>query len=247
MLEQGLVKVESCHEKPLSNLDQLSSSRGVRSAFGEFETRQTLGAYGIKNVPGGLATTVDAALGIANKVGYPVVIKIVAESILHKSDAGGIRLNLQNEKELRLAYKELFNNITQNYPTAEISGFMIEKMADKGLEVIVGMKRDVTFGPVIMFGLGGTMVELVKDIALKVAPLSEKDLEDLFDQTIAGKLMKGFRGSKPADIQAVKHVIRRLSCLALQHTEVQEIEINPLVVYPKGEDAIALDSRMILS
>jgi acetyl coenzyme A synthetase (ADP forming)-like protein len=246
-LENSAGESDLCGDKPESILDTLSIEPGARIALGEYETRQLLEAYGIENIPGGLAKTEEEAVSIANQVGYPVVIKIVAEGILHKTDAGGISLNLQDKETLRVAYNELHDHITKNNPTVSIIGAMVEKMAVKGIEVIVGMRRDATFGPMIMFGMGGTMVELVKDVALKVAPLTDRDIDDLIDQTMAGKLLRGFRGVKPADISSVEQAIRKLSCLAFQHPEVQEIEINPLVVYPEGEGAIALDSRTILS
>ena len=119
-------------------------------------------------------------------------------------------------------------------------------MAAKGQEVIVGMRRDATFGPMIMFGMGGTMVELLKDINFKIAPLSHDDIQDMIDSTIAGRLLKGFRGSKPGDKNAVVDVIARLSQLAIDNPQIDEIEINPLIVYPDGEGVVALDSRAIL-
>jgi len=123
---------------------------------------------------------------------------------------------------------------------------MVEKMAPKGLEVIVGMRRDSTFGPMMMFGMGGTLVEQVKDIAFRVAPLSRGDIAEMIDATIAGKLLGGVRGSARADIEAVEGVITALSQLALDFPEIEEIEINPLVVYPHGQGALALDSRALL-
>jgi acyl-CoA synthetase (NDP forming) len=140
----------------------------------------------------------------------------------------------------------MMSRIAKNEPQAHIRGVMVEKMAAKGLEVIVGMRRDPTFGPLMMFGLGGTMVELLKDISFKVAPLTDEDIEEMIDRTLAGKLLKGYRGSAKADIQAVKDVIARLSQLSLENTEIAEIEINPLIVYPEGQGAISLDSRAIL-
>lgn len=237
----------ACPVKPRTLLDDLQLSKGQRLAFGEFETREVLEAYAIANVPGGMAKSNGEALKIADEVGYPVVIKIVAESILHKSDAGGIRLNIQNAEKLRIDYDELISHIEMNNPGVKINGVMVEKMAEKGQEVIVGMRRDATFGPMILFGMGGTLVELVKDVNLKAAPLSEADVDDLINQTMAGKLLKGFRGSLPADIEAVKDVIRKLSCLSLQNPSIQEIEINPLIVYQAGKGVVSLDSRMILS
>jgi len=219
---------------------------GDRKAIGEYESRIMLEAYDIPHVPGDLAKTAKEAVKIADKCGYPVVIKIVAEGLLHKSDAGGIKLNIQNEEELRVAFTGLIDHISNVAPDAKIEGAMVERMAAKGQEVIVGMRRDSTFGPMIMFGMGGTMVELLKDINFKIAPLSRQDIFDMINSTIAGRLMKGFRGSKPADVEAVVDVIMRLSQLSLDNPEIEEIEINPLIVYPEGEGVVALDSRAIL-
>jgi acetyltransferase len=215
-------------------------------ALGEFETRQLLEAYGIANVPGGLAKYEAEAIRIAEQIGYPVVIKISAEGLLHKSEAGGIRLNLRNAEDLRIAYNEMISHISQNYPEARVLGVMVEKMAPKGQEVIVGMRRDATFGPMLMFGMGGVLVEQVKDICFKVAPLSEEDIDDMLASTIAGKLLEGYRGAAKGDIPAVKDVIARLSQLALDFPEIAEVEINPLIVYPEGEGTLALDSRAII-
>lgn len=219
---------------------------GERKAVGEYESRIMLEAYDIPNVPGDLATNADEAVEIAKICGYPVVLKIVAEGLLHKSDAGGIKLNIKSDEELRVAFDNLIAHIAKVEPSAEIKGAMVEKMAPKGQEVIVGMRRDATFGPMMMFGMGGTMVELLKDICFKIAPLSKEDILAMIQATIAGRLMKGFRGSKTADMDAVVDVIARLSQLAIDHPEIEEIEINPLIVYPEGEGVMAIDSRAIL-
>ena len=219
---------------------------GERRVIGEYESRLLLGAYGIPNVPGGLARTAEEALAIAEAIGFPIVLKIVAEGLIHKSDAGGIVLNLNNADELRVAYNDLIERIKKNEPSAQIVGAMVEKMAAKGVEVIVGMRRDATFGPLMMFGMGGTMVELVKDIQFRVAPLSQDDIKSMVAETMAGKLLKGFRGAPVGDFDALYKAIAQLSHLALEHAEIQEIEINPLIVYPEGKGIMAIDSRMIL-
>lgn len=219
---------------------------GDRRVIGEYESRLLLDAYNIPNVPGGLARTAEEAEGIADLIGYPVVLKIVAEGLIHKSDAGGIVLNLQNAQELRVAYSELIDRINKNEPSAQIIGAMVEKMAAKGVEVIVGMRRDVTFGPLMMFGMGGTMVELIKDIQFRAAPLSQDDIKSMVAETMAGKLLNGFRGAPTGDFHSLYKVIAQLSHLAMAHPEIQEIEINPLIVYPEGEGVLAIDSRMIL-
>lgn len=223
----------------------LALANGAR-AVGEYETRIMLEAYDIRNVPGDLAMDVDEALMIADKSGYPVVMKIVSEDILHKSDSGGIALNILNPEQSRVEYDAMLARIAQNEPNARIRGVMVEQMAPKGLEVIVGMRRDPTFGPLMMFGLGGTMVELLKDISFKVAPLTSEDIDEMIENTLAGKLLKGYRGSAKADIKAVKEAIARLSQLSLDNPAISEIEINPLIVYPEGQGAISLDSRAIM-
>ena len=216
-------------------------------AVGEYETRIMLEAYGIASVPGDLAGGVEEAVEIAEKAGYPVVLKIVSEDILHKSDSGGIALISNNSDALRVEYSKLMERIAKNEPNARIRGVMVEQMAPKGIEVIVGMRRDPTFGPMMMFGLGGTMVELLKDISFKVAPLTSEDIDEMIEDTLAGKLLKGYRGSPKADIEAVKQVIASLSQLSMDTPAISEIEINPLIVYPEGQGAISLDSRAILA
>ncbi len=217
-----------------------------KTALGEFETRDMLEAYGITNVPGGLATNAKEAAAIAERVGFPVALKIVAEGVLHKSDAGGIMLNLANAESVRQGFEQLHSHIQSQFPQVTITGAMVEKMAPKGVEVIVGMRRDPTFGPMMMFGMGGTLVEQLKDISFRVAPLSNEDIDEMINATIAGKLLKGLRGSARADIEAVQSAITALSQLALDFPEIEEIEINPLVVYADGEGALALDSRTVL-
>ena len=223
----------------------LALANGAR-AVGEYGTRIMLEAYGIQNVPGDLAMDVDEALMIAEKSGYPVVMKIVSEDILHKSDSGGIALDILNPEQLRVEYDAMLARIAQIEPSARIRGVMVEQMAPKGLEVIIGMRRDPTFGPLMMFGLGGTMVELLKDISFKVAPLTSEDIDEMIENTLAGKLLKGYRSSAKADIKAVKETVARLSQLSLDNPAISEIEINPLIVYPEGLGAISLDSRAIM-
>lgn len=230
-----------------AKIDEARLAIGERKIIGEYESRLLLNAYDIPNIQGGLAKTADQALQIAEEIEYPVVLKIVAEGLIHKSDAGGIILNLRNSEELRVAYDKLIERINTKEPSAEIIGAMVENMAKKGVEVIVGMRRDATFGPLMMFGMGGTMVELVKDIQFRVAPLSKDDIQSMVSETVAGKLLNGYRGAPIADFDSLYSVIAQLSHLAAEHPEIQEIEINPLIVYPKGEGVVAIDSRMILA
>src|SRR3990172_8534214 len=217
-----------------------------KPALGEVLTRPLLSAYGMPVVAGGMTKSADEAVETALRVGYPVVMKIVSPDILHKSDVGGIRLNLADDAAVRTNYVSLIQDIAAKMPQAELEGVLIEAMAPRGQEVIVGMRRDPNFGPLMMFGLGGIYVELFGDVSFRVAPLTREDAADMVRNTRAGRLLTGFRGMPKADVEAVVDTIFRLSQLALDFPEVAEIEINPLLVLPKGKGALALDGRVIL-
>ena len=225
--------------------NQIFSQARQTGVMGEALTRPLLEAYGIPVVQGHLAENEDEAVRIAEQIGFPVVMKINSPDILHKSDQGGILLNIYNSSLLRVAYHDMVSSIRKNLPEARLEGVLIEAMAPKGQEVIVGMKRDPGFGAMMMFGLGGIFVELFKDVAFRVSPLTEQDALDMINNTRAGKLLTGYRGEKSVDIGAVVDTILRLSQLSMDYPEIEEIEINPLRVFEKG--CLALDGRVILS
>jgi acetyltransferase len=214
--------------------------------LGEAETRPLLAAYGLDLIPGRTAENAEQAVAIADEMGYPVAVKVISPQVLHKSDLGGIALGLESGKAVEDALENMQRNIIGAVPDAEIKGYLVEKMAPKGLEVIVGMRRDPTFGPLMMFGLGGIYVELFKDVGFGVAPLSYSQSQDMIEKTKAGRLLKGFRGSPVYDLDAVIDAIGRLSQIALDFPEISEMEINPLLVLPEGEGAKVLDARIIL-
>jgi acetate---CoA ligase (ADP-forming) len=216
-------------------------------AFGEAETRPIMADYGFNLVPGSLVEDADAGVTAAEALGYPVVLKIVSPQILHKSDLGGIALNLGSAEELRIAIDSMLAHIRSAAPEAEIKGYLVQKMAPKGMEVIVGMRRDPSFGPLMMFGLGGVYVELFKDVGFGVAPMTVDQARTMIATTKAGQLLQGYRGGLIYDIEAVVDVIGRLSQLALDHPSIAEVEVNPLLVLPEGQGAMVLDARMILS
>ena len=218
----------------------LLAARG-KTSLGEAETRPLLAAYGIPQVEGGFAASADEAAGMAERIGYPVVMKIVSPQLLHKSDVGGIRLNLADGAAVRRAYNAMMAEIGAARPDAQLEGVMIERMAPRGQEVIIGMRRDPGFGPLMMFGLGGIYVELFKDVAFRVAPLTAADALQMITETRAGRLLTGFRGQPEADLDAVVDVLLRLEPIALEHPEVEEAEVNPLLVFPTGQGALALD------
>ena len=238
--------------RPLSGIDKAAAERILHApqtgkVLGEAQTRPLLEAYGIPLVKGGEAHTPQEAARLASSIGYPVAMKIISPQLLHKSDVGGIVLNLKSEAEVAAAYEQLFSSIHAKLPQAELQGVLIEQMAPRGQEVIVGLRRDPGFGPVVMFGLGGIYVELFKDVAFRVAPVSAEEALEMIHETRAGKLLTGFRGATPADLDAVVSCIQRLGQLALDFPEIEEAEVNPLLVFPQGQGALALDGRVIRS
>ncbi len=237
---------------PLPGVDRAAVSQILaaskdKKVYGEAETRPLLEAYGMPMIKGGFASNPVAAASLADEIGFPVVMKIVSPQILHKSDVGGILLNLKDESEVMTAYERMFIEIGKKLPNAKLEGVMIEQMAGRGQEVIVGMRRDAGFGPVIMFGLGGVYVELFKDVAFRIAPLNDQEALEMIKETQAGKLLTGFRGQPAADLAAVVSCIRRLGQLSLDFPEIEEAEVNPLLVFPDGRGALVLDGRIILS
>ena len=217
-----------------------------RKALGEAETRPVLKAYGLNLIPGAVAGDADEAASIAEEIGFPVAAKVVSPQILHKSDLGGIALNLTDAASIKDAVNAMQDRIGAAAPEAVIEGYLVEKMAPKGLELIIGMRRDPTFGPLMMFGLGGVVVELFKDVGFGIAPLSPQQAREMIESTRAGKLLQGFRGGPVYDLDAVVDVIGRLSQLALDHPSIAEVEVNPLLVLPEGQGALVLDARMII-
>jgi acetyltransferase len=221
------------------------NSKGKKH-WGESNTRKVLEAYEFPLVSGGLAATPEEALKLAEEMGFPVVMKAASDDILHKSDAGVIKVGIKDSDELLTAYKSIMNNAKSYDPNARIEGMLIEKFSQKGEEVIIGIKRDPGFGPLVMFGMGGIYVELFKDVAFRVAPLTHEDAESMVKETKAFTLLNGWRGGSVYDLDAIYDAIIRLSRLAEDFPQIEEIEINPLRIFPKGQGAVALDCRMIL-
>ncbi len=203
---------------------------------------QLLTEYGIPTLPLKLARTVAEAVTIANEMGYPVVMKIASPDILHKSDVGGVILDIQDASSLSSAYAQMMTRVKAAAPHAVIEGVHLQKQIPVGQEVIAGMVRDPQFGALMMFGSGGVEVEGLKDVAFALAPLNQAEAEEMIRKTWAGKKLKGFRNIPPADEQAVIEVLVKLSRLAVENESIEEIEINPLRVLNKG--AVAVDVRM---
>ncbi|MBN1586695.1 MAG: acetate--CoA ligase [Candidatus Omnitrophica bacterium] len=211
----------------------------------EVEAGDVLRAYGIPVVQSVLAPNLDAAKAAAQKCGYPVVIKISSKDILHKKDVGGVALNIEDADHLALAHGKMMSAVKQNCPDADIAGVTVQPMS-KGCEVIIGMKRDERFGPMVMFGLGGTFVEVFKDVTFRLAPIRIHGATRMVESIKAHKLLEGYRGDAKADIASIEDALKRVSQLAVELDEIAELDINPLVAFAEGEGVLALDSRIIL-
>jgi acetyltransferase len=221
-----------------------TARREGRLALGDFEAREVLAAYGLHMPQSALARTPDEAVTIANQMGYPVVLKITSPDILHKSDIGGVKVGLSDPTAVRDAF-ELITYRAQKYvPGADIWGCTVQEMVGKGREVIIGMSRDPQFGPLLLFGLGGIYVEVLKDVTFRIAPVSRQEAMEMISDIRSFPLLRGVRGEKPADLEAATEAILRVSQLVTDFPEIVEIDINPLVLFEKG--AVAVDMRIIL-
>jgi len=210
----------------------------------EEEGLEILKAYGFPLPTSGLGKTEDEAVKIAKKIGYPVVMKIVSPQIIHKSDAGGVKVNLANDKEVKEAFKTIVKNAKKYNKKAEIKGVLIVEMIKGGKEMIIGSKLETGFGPVIMLGMGGIYVEVLKDVTFKIAPVNNKEADDMISEIKTQKLLQGVRGEKPADIAKLSECIQRLSQLVTDFNEIKELDMNPVLVMDKGKGCKILDVRI---
>jgi len=221
-------------------------SEGIQE-LGEALARQVIEAYGFRVPESHLAGSAAEAVYLAEKVGWPVVMKISSPDILHKSDVGGVRVGLREEVETIAAFREMMENVRRRMPTARVDGVLVQQMVKGGKEVILGMTRDPQFGPMLMFGLGGIYVEVLKDVAFRIAPISRADAEEMIREIRSFKLLRGVRGEPPADFDAMADGLLRLSQLVTDFPEIIELDINPLAVFSKDQGAVAIDARMTLA
>ena len=208
------------------------------------ESFDILKAYGIPTVGTAITKTLEDTVKAAEEIGYPLVMKIVSPQISHKSDVGGIKLNLSNANDVKAAYEDMMENIPKKEPNATLEGVQLQKMLAGGKEVIIGMVQDPTFGPMMMFGLGGIYVEILKDVKFAIAPVNEEEAREMISGIKTHELLEGTRGDKPMDTEAIADVILRISQLVTDFPEINEFEINPLMVFEEG--ALAVDMRLML-
>jgi len=217
-----------------------------RDRLTESEVHDVLTAYGFSQPKSLFARTSEEAVAAAKGIGYPVVMKIVSPQIVHKSDIGGVRVNLDSKKEVENAFFDITTHVRNIMPTAYIYGVMIQEMIHGGKEVIMGITKDPQFGHMIMFGLGGIYVEVLKDISFRITPLSKEDAHEMIRETRTFPLLRGVRGEAEADIEAIEKSLLVLSQLALDFPQILEADINPLLVKKRGEGAFAIDARFAI-
>lgn len=215
-----------------------------RTVLTEIEAKQILMQSGINCTDTRLATTRDAAVALSEEMGYPVVLKISSVDITHKSDAGGVKVNLQDGAAVEKAYDDIMASCTAKFPDADIEGISVQGMAKAGTEVIIGMTRDPSFGPVLMFGLGGIFVEVLKDVAFRIVPLDKTDASQMISEIKGKKLLEGYRGQDPADVPFLEDMLLKLSGLVDKTEGIAEIDMNPVFAYNQG--AVVVDARIIL-
>jgi acyl-CoA synthetase (NDP forming) len=220
------------------------AKRAARTLLTEIESKTVLSQAGIPTVETRLATSGEEAMAIGKKLGFPVAMKIVSPDITHKSDVGGVKLGLKTSKQVKAAYDEILSAVKQKSPNARIDGVSVQKMARPGIEVIIGMTKDAQFGPVIMFGLGGILVEPLKDVSFRIVPLEREDAREMVREIKGFPLLEGYRGSEPADISALEEILLNVSRFADDHPEIKEIDLNP--VFASKEGAVAVDARVVL-
>jgi acyl-CoA synthetase (NDP forming) len=215
-----------------------------RTVLTEIESKELIAAIGIPVVEARLATTKAEAVACSRDIGFPVVLKVVSPDIIHKSDAGGVVLGLKNESQVRSAYAKVMATAQRANPGARIHGVSVQRMAQPGAEVIVGMFKDAQFGPVLMFGLGGVFVEILKDVAFGIVPVLPRDASRMINEIKGAALLRGYRGQAPADLAALEAILLRLSDFVERTPEIKEVDLNPIFAFRDG--AVAVDARVIL-
>ena len=215
-----------------------------RAVLSEIESKQVLEEAGIPVARARLASTAKEAAQAAESLGFPVVLKIVSPDVTHKSDVGGVKLGLSSATDVEAAFGEIVSSVKQRQPDARIEGVAVQKMAAPGTEVIIGMSKDPQFGPVLMFGLGGVFVEVLKDVAFRIVPLEPRDARQMVREIKGFPVLEGVRGQEPADLEALEKLILKLSEFVEAHPEIDELDLNPVFAYKDG--ALAVDARIVI-
>ena len=229
----------------MAEKDMISAARDAgRRLLTEVESKELLIEAGIPTTAALLATSKEEATRLSRQIGFPVVLKIASSSIAHKSDVGGVRLDLSNGDEVGQAYDEMMNSIKTGQPGAEIQGVSVQSMARPGIELVMGMSKDQQFGPVLMFGLGGVLVEVLKDVAFRIVPLTPRDAAQMIREVKGFPILEGYRGQEPVDIAALEESLLKLSRFVDERPMIKEMDLNPVFAYSDGLTVV--DARIVL-
>lgn len=215
-----------------------------RTVLTEIESKQILEQAGINVVTTTLATSQSQAVMLTGRTGLPAVLKISSPDITHKTDAGGVKVGLKTREAVRKAYKEITASAREKFPSAKIEGVSVQSMARQGVEIIIGMFKDSQFGPVLMFGLGGVLVEVLKDVSFRIVPLARRDAAEMIKEIKGYPLLMGYRGQEPANIPYLEDLLLKVSAFIEQNPEIKEMDLNPVFAYKDG--AVAVDARIVL-
>ena len=215
-----------------------------RKYLTEIESKRLLGQAGINCIITELATSEAEAVAMSNQIGFPMALKIASPDIIHKNDGGGVRLGLDTPERVKTAYREIIARSHQQHPQANLHGVSVQKMASPGVAVIIGMTKDMQFGPVIMFGLGGLLVEIMDDVALRVSPLTRQDAAAMIREVKGYRLLTGYRGQAPVNIAALEDMLLAVSSFTENNPVIKEIDLNPVIAGSEG--AVAVDARVVL-
>jgi acetyl-CoA synthetase (ADP-forming) len=230
-------------DKAISKIFETAVSEGRNFLF-EHEAKELCLMYDLPVTKFTVSQTEEMAVEAAVDIGFPIVLKIVSPQVLHKSDAGGVLLNIVDEEGVRAGYKKILENVKAKVPDAEITGILVQEMAPSSTEVIVGSTKDPTFGQTIMFGLGGIFVEVLKDVAFRLAPIGRSDAEEMIKEIRSYKILEGARGMPKADQETLVDILIKTSRMLTECPEIMELDMNPVLVYEKG--AKIVDARIIL-
>lgn len=223
----------------------LKSELSRKRLLTEVEAKELLKKAGIPVIETRLAGTQKEAVTISQELGFPVVLKIVSPDIIHKSDMGGVKLGLANATQVSSAYRDMMASIRHKMPQARIEGVAVQKMARPGVEIIIGMSKDTQFGSVIMFGLGGILVEVLKDVSFRMVPLTRRDATEMVKEIKGYSLLRGYRGQEEVDIPSLEKLILHVSDFIEENPQIEELDLNPLIAYK--DSIVAVDARIILA
>jgi acyl-CoA synthetase (NDP forming) len=221
-----------------------AARREKRTLLTEVESKQVLEEAGIRVVRARLARSMKEAAAISREVGFPVVLKVASPDIVHKSDIGGVKVGLNNASQVSRAYREIMAAVKEKGPKATVHGVSVQPMAKPGVEIIIGMTKDAQFGPVIMFGLGGILVEILKDVSFRIVPLLRKDAREMIHDIKGYPVLEGYRGQPPSDVGALEDMILKVSDFVERNPVIKELDLNPVFAYKDG--AVAVDARIVL-